>query len=68
MTNLTGISKSNIYEHIKKAKFPKQINLGARAVGGWNRKYKNGSNNAYQNEIKGNHVKLFRNWSDVGWQ
>jgi prophage regulatory protein len=31
--NLTGISRSQIYELIKKGKFPKQINLGARAVG-----------------------------------
>lgn len=31
--NLTGISRSQIYELIKKDKFPKQINLGARAVG-----------------------------------
>ena len=33
VTNLTGISRSNIYAHIKKGKFPKQINLGARSVG-----------------------------------
>jgi len=33
VTNLTGISRSNIYDHIKKGKFPKQINLGARSVG-----------------------------------
>ena len=33
VTNLTGISRSNIYELVKKGKFPKQINLGARAVG-----------------------------------
>lgn len=33
VTNLTGISRSSIYEFIKKSQFPKQINLGARAVG-----------------------------------
>ena len=31
--NLTGMCKTNIYELIKKSKFPKQINLGARSVG-----------------------------------
>lgn len=31
--SLTGISRSQIYELIKKGKFPRQINLGARAVG-----------------------------------
>lgn len=31
--NLTGISRSQIYELIKNNKFLKQINLGARAVG-----------------------------------
>jgi len=30
---LTGISRSSIYELVKKRKFPRQINLGARAVG-----------------------------------
>lgn len=31
--NLTGISRTNIYELIKKRKFPKQLNLGPRSVG-----------------------------------
>lgn len=30
---LTGISRSNIYGLIKRNKFPKQVNLGARSVG-----------------------------------
>ncbi len=33
VTKLTGICKTSIYELIKKSKFPKQINLGTRAVG-----------------------------------
>ncbi|WP_163336013.1 AlpA family transcriptional regulator [Desulfopila sp. IMCC35008] len=33
VTRVTGICKTNIYELIKKNKFPKQINLGARSVG-----------------------------------
>ena len=33
VTNLTGISRTMIYELIKKNKFPRQINLGVRAVG-----------------------------------
>ena len=30
---LTGLSKSSIYSRIQKGLFPKQINLGGRAVG-----------------------------------
>lgn len=29
----TGLSRSSIYEQIRKGKFPSQINLGPRAVG-----------------------------------
>ena len=28
-----GLSRSSIYEYIKKGTFPKQVSLGARAVG-----------------------------------
>lgn len=33
VTNLTGLSRSAIYERISKGTFPKQICLGNRAVG-----------------------------------
>ncbi len=29
----TGLSRSSIYDRIKKSEFPEQINLGPRAVG-----------------------------------
>lgn len=33
VTNKTGLSRSTIYERIKKNSFPKPISLGERAIG-----------------------------------
>ena len=33
VTNVTGLSRSSIYQKISDGEFPKQINLGAKSVG-----------------------------------
>lgn len=33
VVEVTGLSKATIYRHIKEGRFPKQVQLSARAVG-----------------------------------